>query len=597
VITDIKNDTDSSSLIATNEINRIDTLNIFVGSNNSGKSYLIRSLFEYKLDVIINTFNSKIIEKYIIDLKSELNTYLKHFEKSSYIKSHQGRVNNINYNKFSTEGSNQNGLKSTLEGITSNNINILSDGSVNVKEVINSSIGLAEKHIPYINAELETFNPNDLIFTKHYIPILRGLIPIQYEGSKFNLNTNNYQERVLKDFFKTVKLKETHFIYTGLDLYNIIVNKLLGDTKDREQVKDFENFLSSTFFDNQHINLVPKVNTDVLSIKIGDEEKPIYQLGDGIQTIILIMYPVFFAGHGNHLFFIEEPETHLHPGMQRILIETLLLPRFSTYQYYITTHSNHFLDLSLEYDNISIYAVTKEKQNNETKIKIDNINQNHLQVLNLLGVRNSSIFLSSCTIWVEGITDRLYIRKFLELIFKINNLNFKEDMHYSFIEYSGNNITHWSFLESDDKNYFNINYKSITNKIFLIADKDGVDIIVDRKKTKKALRQKQLKQNLGEHFYLTKGYEIENLLSIDIIKKSIETINKNTNINFEDFDMNYKNDEQLSLQITKHIMGIKKFNKLEFCKTAISLMTSNNHMTKEANTLTSKILNFISECN
>ncbi len=31
-----------------------------------------------------------------------------------------------------------------------------------------------------------------------------------------------------------------------------------------------------------------------------------------------------------------------------------------------------------------------------------------------LGVKPSSVYLANCTIWVEGITDRLYITKYME---------------------------------------------------------------------------------------------------------------------------------------------------------------------------------------
>ena len=32
-----------------------------------------------------------------------------------------------------------------------------------------------------------------------------------------------------------------------------------------------------------------------------------------------------------------------------------------------------------------------------------------------LGVRNSSVFLANSTIWIEGITDRLYLKKYMEV--------------------------------------------------------------------------------------------------------------------------------------------------------------------------------------
>lgn len=89
----------------------------------------------------------------------------------------------------------------------------------------------------------------------------------------------------------------------------------------------------------------------------------------------------------------------------------MLSEEFSNHQYFITTHSNHLIDLSLDYDNLSIFRFEKQ----EDKIKISNCTRDDNKTLQLIGAKPSSIYNSNCTIWVEGITDRLYIRKYLEL--------------------------------------------------------------------------------------------------------------------------------------------------------------------------------------
>ena len=44
------------------------------------------------------------------------------------------------------------------------------------------------------------------------------------------------------------------------------------------------------------------------------------------------------------LFFIEEPDMFMHPSLQRAFLE--VLSEYDQHQYFITSHSNHFLDLS-----------------------------------------------------------------------------------------------------------------------------------------------------------------------------------------------------------------------------------------------------------
>ena len=136
--------------------------------------------------------------------------------------------------------------------------------------------------------------------------------------------------------------------------------------------------------------------------------------------------PLFLNKGKNLLVFIEEPEQLLHPGLQRKLIETLLNEKgFEKFQYYITTHSNHFLDTTFDFSKISIYSLRKKFQDeaNEEEIanfSIENLSSGDKSSLELLGVRNSSVFLSNCTIWVEGITDRMYFKHYLALYMKKN---------------------------------------------------------------------------------------------------------------------------------------------------------------------------------
>ena len=65
------------------------------------------------------------------------------------------------------------------------------------------------------------------------------------------------------------------------------------------------------------------------------------------------------------------------------------------------------------------------------------INVDNVKILDLLGVRNSSVFLSNCVIWTEGVTDRMLLRKLLELF---TDFSYLEDRHYSFAEYGGSNL-------------------------------------------------------------------------------------------------------------------------------------------------------------
>lgn len=379
----------------------------------------------------------------------------------------------------------------------------------------------------------------------------------------------------------------------------------MGPKEDRDKVKEFERFLKETFFNNEEINIIPRIGGNVVYFRIGDhEEHPIYELGDGIQSIIILTYPLFFNQGKKLNFFIEEPEHYLHPGFQRAYIETLL--KFKDYQYFITTHSNHILDLTLDKEHISVFTFRKKySETNEPTFTIENVENEDANILESIGARNSSVFLSNCTIWVEGITDRIYIRKYLE-VYQASKKRYKEDLHYSFVEYAGNNITHWSFLDDADSEHSNIEVERLCGRLFLISDNDGVDFDLD--KSAKAERQRQLSDKLKDRYYCLQSREIENMLSTEVLKQTVKALDKKGEaLTFSpNFDYNVYKHEKLGAFLDSHIQNAsKKYSedsgtikdKLNFAKTAVKHINTINDLSSDALDLAERLYNFITSRN
>src|SRR5690606_11789097 len=183
----------------------------------------------------------------------------------------------------------------------------------------------------------------------------------------------------------------------------------------RELIKKYEEKLSEYFFDNEPVSLIPKHDQDVVNIKIGsDRQFPISQLGDGLQQAIILTYEAFINKDKRHAFFIEEPELHMHAGMVRQLMNFYL--NETNHYYFFTTHSNHLLDMTDESDQVMIQKFVKQPKKDEPnkfEFKINRCDRDR-ELLASLGVRPSSVYLANCTIWVEGITDRLYITKYMK---------------------------------------------------------------------------------------------------------------------------------------------------------------------------------------
>lgn len=602
------------------ELDNLNRVNIFIGKNNCGKSRFLRKLFEeenLKLDFYL--FNKESISKL-------LKLLVLYFEQSFDVR----QINEVSSDKIS-------GLISTIKELDNKVLNYdainASNTLIELKEFFSKLIDFKAQSASFKKGVISTApNLNDItrlvnekigevgpeiqsIMTlnekldthKIYIPILRGLRPVQInEEDHFDLFTNNYKKRTYRDYFKKKYESQSLEIFTGLDLYTETKKMLLGKKEQRNKIKNFEDFLSINFFDKKPVSIIPYTDDDSLHILIDDEERPIYDLGDGIQSIITLFYPLFFNEGKNMLIFIEEPELSLHPGLQRLFIETLLDDRFKTFQYFISTHSNHFLDITLDTNNISVYTFKKLTQ---IRYEIDNVSNSESNILELLGVRNSSVFLSNCTIWVEGITDRLYIKKILEVYQESlidEPLKYLEDFHFSFIEYSGSNLVHWAFENSEGDR---ILANRINQKILLIADRDDT---LNNPFSAKAIQLSNIKMILKDNLIVLNVREIENLLSKNVLISTINSLEKNSDLDLNSLvnsinETDYK-DVYLGRFIDENILNLKnKYSsesgsgtikyKDKFCRTALTFIKSVNDLSPDAFDLGVKVFNFIKNSN
>lgn len=585
-------------------------INILVGTNNSGKSRMLRSLLtDTEFMFTPASFDLSELNLTLEEFKSELLTLLAKNRFDSYGNIDKNEIENISPYRFIKEADNfltdfykliQNANE--LRGIPP----IGFSGSYISTHTDHQSIqeefkGIASTYEEKLN---ENVKEKKIRFKRVYIPTLRGL-------RGFENNENYYLTRTKKDYFPE---NESVEIFTGLDLYEEVKNLLLGSLEDREKIVEFQKFIGDSFFEGQDVALIPNVKSDVLYVKIGHEkEYSIFNLGDGIQSLIILTFPLFKYKGENLLFFIEEPELYLHPGMQRKFLEIITDKKFNGYQYFLTTHSNHFLDMTLDMDKMSIYSFSKELDDVDTREKdanfvIENVSNENDNVLKMLGVRNSAVFLSNCTVWVEGITDRYYIRHFLNLYQETlkENKVYKEDIHFSFVEYSGNNITHWSFLDEDgieaEEVFSSIDEGRVCGTLFLITDKDS---------KRKEARQSKLSRVLGDRYYCLDCREIENILAVDTLKKVIASYE---NVEVSELEFNkeftyrtYKN--QLLGTFIEEVLNDKNrqgsyssnsgavSDKVGFCKRAIAKMETYDDLSEEAKKLTKSLYEFIARNN
>lgn len=576
-------------------------INIFVAPNNSGKSRFIRSIAKSNsLTYLPKDIDFKILDDDLNKLKGEIMSFLssngidpdglgQHIRAMPVVDHCEEIQTEIDkYFKM---------LDSKLESL---------DRQMNTSTGAFTYPAIANKVREIIKIRKTSNIDNFLSFSgqkfeKYYMPMLRGLRGLGDDS------TDYYQNRTIKDYFP----EETKpIIETGLGFNTLVKKHLLGDLAQRETIREYERFLSKNFFESSPIALIPKEEGGMLTIKVGDEkELPISQLGDGLQSIIVLTMPIFLNRKDKLLVFIEEPEHCLHPGFQRKPLQTLLTDKnFDNCQYLVTTHSNHFLDISQDFSETSIYRLSKvlpedESREKTPKFTIEKFEPGDKKLLESLGVNKSSVFLSNCTIWIEGITDRYYLRKYLEvyvLYLKQNKLlgdEYKEDLHYSFVEYSGANISHWFDIDNSGQN---IEVERLCGKVYLICDMDDP--------ANKKQRVDRLKEILGEgRFKVLPGREIENLLSAKVLREVVSVHEHKDIQEVPEFDEKEYKDKYLGRYLEEKLGKDRKrkyaddsgtiFGKLDFCREAMAAITTWDDLSESAKKLTEEVYKFVGDNN
>lgn len=554
-------DFDSSKGLNRNNPLELKRLNIVVGANNSGKSRFMREL-AYK--IYLDEISIRNLTSYL-QLLEEVNLLLNTFSTAD-----EWNTNAFEFNSFNSIKSN---YTSNLDKLTQikNQVDV---AIARVNYPSNSSHPIAYKiydlyrrqgydnkvhskllsqlqsiieDLSNLEGEYELINTSSLkIFYINSLRSLKKLAPsesidkskieeiishkskileqrinvspndtnnnITWEESKENLNKNTLLFRVYKDY----NFLDSQIV-TGEDFFDLLIHSLLGMPAQRQRIEDYQDKLSHYFFNNETVTIIPHLKEDSIHIKVGDEDQfPISQLGDGLQQVIILTYKAFLTTEPS-FFFIEEPEMHLHAGYVKQVMKFLLN---ETDHYYIaTSHSNYLLDMINEDKRIALYRVDKEKMDDkenkyETVVKRCDGDRTILQTL---GVSPSSVFLANCTIWIEGITDRLYfvqyLKKYLEEIKTTDEerwqdySRFIDGYHYAFVEYQGSNLEHWDFeinslKDVDSSKNKGLNAILVTSNALVIADSDL---------TKKP-RFNELEQQLGDKIVITKGKETENSL-------------------------------------------------------------------------------------
>lgn len=123
----------------------------------------------------------------------------------------------------------------------------------------------------------------------------------------------------------------------------------------------------------------------------------LHDMGGGVEQLLMIGTVLLTTGDERTLF-VEEPESHLHPGATRFLVEKL---RERDRQVFVTTHFPVLLNLRPA---ASIYRVQFAR--GVSQVSIVRESEKLGESLVEIGSRNSDVLLSDAVLFVEGQSDR-----------------------------------------------------------------------------------------------------------------------------------------------------------------------------------------------
>lgn len=253
---------------------------------------------------------------------------------------------------------------------------------------------------------------------------------MEIDDMKVSLPNFNYfqshQEiisKTSKSIFSLMKLATAHFSEKRR-----ILEKSAKDIgyhemweKD-EEVKLVSKYLNTLGYKWQ-MNLLDSIkNIYEITLERSGRNVPISQASAGEKEIINFLFGIFAMKLKNGIVIIDEPELHLHPKWQIILLDLFLdLAKLYNIQFILSTHSSSFIN---ERTINHVFRIYKNNKNESRAVIVkDGGILNVKDILHIVhSTNNDKMFFCDVAVLVEGIIDKLIFQSlFEEALYDSNN--------------------------------------------------------------------------------------------------------------------------------------------------------------------------------
>lgn len=307
---------------------------------------------------------------------------------------------------------------------------------------------------------------------------------------------------------------------------NFLNNKTLQEAKVEEELLQALSEIYGDDADFSRIQAQMDPSSKEYEIYLEEKKKgervALSDSGSSLKTVLLvlinlILIPEFYKKDmSKYIFAFEELENNLHPALQRRLLAYLLkTAEEKECIFFLTTHSNVFIDIFSHQDNSQILHIKHDGE----KAIVENV-RTHIEkcnVLDDLDFRASDVLQANGVLWVEGPTDRIYLKKWIDIW---SNGELQEDIHYQFVFYGGSVRKHLSASDPEQVDsaisVFRINKNAV---IVMDSDRSKKGQKLENSKTKLI---DELKDSDTSTTFVTKGKDIENYINPKTIKEYLK---------------------------------------------------------------------------